>query len=173
MNMKENWEAINDPAVNCQTCNDQTKYILGLWDGVSGTHGAIFECHNLNCELKRNRVKEADHSEENRTAVVEENSRNNIQMLLIRLRRKELLITIMKMSRLLGISPAMYSNYETCRVALPVEMIERIEGVFREEQEILCSVVENGEERLERFLLNTKEWNPIYCYCKDEGVKHD
>ncbi|KKS36331.1 MAG: hypothetical protein UV00_C0027G0017, partial [candidate division WWE3 bacterium GW2011_GWF1_42_14] len=75
---------------------------------------------------------EADRSEENRNKVIDENAKNGIFMELIKSRRKSLLITIMKMSRLLGISPETYSDYEMCRVALPVEMVERIEDVFRD-----------------------------------------
>jgi len=118
--------------MNCQSCNEPTKYILGLWDGSNGTHGAIFDCHNLSCEINKNRLKEADRSEENRNKVIDENAKNGIFMELIKSRRKSLLITIMKMSRLLGISPETYSDYEMCRVALPVEMVERIEDVFRD-----------------------------------------
>jgi len=120
--------------MNCQTCNDPTKYIIGLWDGANGTHGAIYDCHNLNCEINKNRLKEVDRSEENRRAVVKANSRNEVQMISIRAKRKELQITISKMARELGISPSDYSNYETCRVALPVEMVERIEDVFEDAQ---------------------------------------
>jgi len=133
MSMKENQEDIRCVSGNCQTCNDPTKYITGLWDGANGTHGAIYDCHNLDCGVKQANIEKSMAIKENIIAVVEENSRNNIQMLFIRLRRKELLITIMKMSRLLGISPVTYSDYEMCRVALPVEMIERIEDVFRKE----------------------------------------
>jgi len=118
--------------MNCQACNDPTKYIMGLWDGVNGTHGAIYNCDNVSCEVKQENIEKAMAIKENRIAVVEENSRNNIQMLLIRMKRKELLITIMKMSRLLGISPAMYSNYEMCRVALPVDMSESINRIFQD-----------------------------------------
>ena len=118
--------------MKCNTCNEPTKYILGLWDGPNGTYGRTYDCHNLNCELKHNRVRlEVDASRE-KELNTEINRRNKIFMELIRSRRRSLLITIMKMSRLLGISPATYSDYEMCRVALPVEMVERIEDVFRE-----------------------------------------
>ena len=123
------WE---ERVIACQTCNDPTKYIIGLWDGVNGTHGAIYDCHNLDCEINKNRLKEVDRLEENRTAVVEENSRNNIQMLLIKMKRKELRITIARMAYELDIRPSAYSNYEQCQEALPIELGDRIEGVFKE-----------------------------------------
>ena len=119
--------------MNCQACNNPTKYIIGLWDGENGIYGAIYNCDNASCGVKQANIEKLMAIKENIIAVVEENSRNNIQMLFIRLRRKELLITIAKMSRLLGISPATYSDYEMCQVALPVEMVERIEDVFKRE----------------------------------------
>jgi len=119
--------------VNCQTCNDPTKYIFALWDGPNGTHGKIYECHNMSCLTKRGREISNNIAEEERIAVVEENSRNNIQMLLIKMKRKDLQITTFKMAKLLGISPSDYSNYEMCRVVLPVEMVGRIDDVFKEQ----------------------------------------
>lgn len=117
--------------VNCQTCNDPTKYITGFWDGKNGASGVICDCRNYKCEIKQENIERALAIESKIIAVAEENSRNNIFMELIKSRRKSLLINIMKMSKALGISPSDYSNYEMCRVALPVEMVERIEDVFR------------------------------------------
>ena len=117
--------------MNCQTCNDPTKYIFALWDGPNGTHGKAFECHNLNCELKQSRLRGIVIAKEEQASVVEANEINMIFMEYIKQKRKELQITISKMAKSLGISPSDYSNYEMCRVALPVEMSERINEVFK------------------------------------------
>jgi len=117
--------------VNCQTCSDPTKYIFALWDGPNGTHGRAYDCHNISCLVKRNRDIQLNALEERRAAVEEENSKNNIDMLLIKAKRRELQINIVKMSRALGISPSDYSNYEMCRVALPVEVFDNINEIFR------------------------------------------
>jgi len=122
--------------MNCQTCTDPTKHPIGFWDGEN-THGQLFDCHNHDCEAKQSKQKLTELLEEERVKVVEENSRNNIQMLLIKMKRKELQITISMMAKSLGISPSDYSNYEMCRVALPVEMVGRIEGVFREREKLI------------------------------------
>jgi len=118
----------------CNECNNPTKYILGLWDGENGTHGAIYECNNLNCELKQNRLKDTDYSEENKNRVTESNESKLIFVQLIKAKRKELAITIRKMSDRLGLSCSDYSNYEMCREALPVEMVDKINSIFREIQ---------------------------------------
>jgi len=122
--------------MNCQTCNDPTKYITGLWDGKGGAHGILCDCRNYKCKIKQNRVRETNYSEENRNNVIIENAKIGISMERVKMQRRELLITTFKMAKLLGISPSDYSNYEMCRVALPVEMADRINEVFRE----------NGEE---------------------------
>ena len=116
---------------NCQTCNDLTKYVIGLWDGPNGTHGAIFDCHNLECEIKRSRKAMDEYREEVKKDVVKVNESNNIFVDSIKLKRKELQITISKMAKSLGVSPSDYSDYETCRIALSVEMVGRINEVFR------------------------------------------
>lgn len=115
---------------NCQTCTNPTKYIFGLWDGKNGTHGQIFECRNYNCESKQNRLRDAVITEEEKKLVVATNEGNGIFVNLIKERRKELGITIMKMSQGLGISPSVYSNYEMCRVAVPLEIKDRIEAAL-------------------------------------------
>jgi len=120
--------------MNCQTCATPTKYTTGFWDGECGTFGQLFDCQNLNCKTKQDKIKDAESEEEKRQAVVKANARNEVQMISIRSKRKELQITISKMAKSLGISPSDYSNYEQCRVALPVEMAERIEGMFRDNE---------------------------------------
>lgn len=122
--------------MKCNTCNDPTKYSLGLWDGENGTHGQIFECHNLKCELKQSKVRDAEYLEGKKRLVVEENEKNMIFMELIKTKRIESGITNMKMSDRLGISPSVYCNYEQYREALPVEMVDKINAIFRMEAEI-------------------------------------
>lgn len=119
--------------MQCQTCTTPTKYIMGLWDDASGTHGKIFSCHNLECELKINRLRNDIILEEEKKTVTIINEANMIFVQKIKAKRKELQITIRAMADELGISPSDYSNYEMCRVALPVELVERIDGAFRKE----------------------------------------
>ena len=122
MNMKE----------NCQTCTNPTKYPIGFWDGEK-SHGKIFNCHNYACIIKQENIEKALAIKEDMDKIDRINLSNEISMKLIKDKRKELLITIMKMSRLLGVSPSTYSNYEQCREPLPIELMERIEDVFKDE----------------------------------------
>ena len=115
--------------MNCQTCNDLTKYPIGFWDGEK-SHGRIYNCNNLSCEVKQANIEKAlAISEEKQTNIIE-NAKRGISMERVKMQRRELLITTFKMAKSLAISPSDYSNYETCRVALPVEMIERINEIF-------------------------------------------
>lgn len=118
--------------MKCDTCNDTTKYILGLWDGKNNTHGAIFGCHNLNCEIKQGKMLFSEITDKVKQLVIEDNEKNMIFMDKIKAQRKDLHITIRAMADSLDVSCSTYSNYEQCRVALPVEMVGRINGVFRE-----------------------------------------
>ena len=117
--------------MKCEGCTNPTKYILGLWDGENNTHGAIFDCHNLNCELKLNMLRNVVITEQEKILVKEANEKNKIFMEQIKVKRKELGITIMRMSKGLGISPSTYSDYEQYRNVVPLEIGDRIEEVFR------------------------------------------
>ena len=115
--------------MNCQTCNDPTKYPIGFWDDKDSS-GQLFDCNNLDCELKRNRIRTAEREEGQRKLVIAANEKHGLSMDSVKARRKELGITIMKMSQGLGISPSTYSCYETCRNVVPLEIVERIEGAL-------------------------------------------
>lgn len=118
--------------MNCQTCTNPTKHAIGFWDGEN-SHGQIFECRNLDCELKLARDKGIVIANEEKDRVILSNALNGIFMEDIKQKRKGLQVTIMKMSKELGISPSDYSNYEMCRVALPVDMVDKINEVFKEQ----------------------------------------
>ena len=119
--------------ITCDVCNTPSKHVIGLWDGANGTHGRLYDCYNVSCEIKRVRNKADRATKEDRDTIIATNKINMISTDFIKLQRKELQITISKMAKSLGISPSDYSNYEMCRVALPVEMVGRINDVFRGE----------------------------------------
>jgi len=115
--------------LNCQTCTNQTKHPIGFWDGEN-SHGQIFDCHNSDCEVKQAKLKLDELIKNEKEEVNEINSANGISIGIIKDRRRELGITIAKMAKSLGISPSEYSYYEQCWEPLPVEMVDRIDGVF-------------------------------------------
>jgi len=117
--------------MNCQTCTEPTKHAVGFWDGKN-THGQIYNCNNLSCEVKQETIEEALLLKEEMDKVDRINLANEISMKLIKDKRKELGITIRKMADCLGVSCSEYSNYEQCREALPIEIFDRIDGVFKE-----------------------------------------
>jgi len=116
--------------MNCQTCNDPTRYAIGFWDGAK-SNGRIYNCNNLSCEVKQENIEKSLAIEEERRTNIIANAKSGISMGRVKMQRKSLQITIFKMAKSLGISPSDYSNYEQCRVALPVEMVGRINDVFR------------------------------------------
>ncbi len=120
--------------MNCQTCTNPTKHFIGMWDGENGTSGYIFDCENISCEIKKKNCEMAMSQKKIIDKVIQKNTSNGISMLKIKMQRKSLEITLTKMARELGISPSKYSNYETCREPLPVELRDRIEGVFKEQK---------------------------------------
>lgn len=151
--------------MNCNACNDSTKYVFALWDGPNGTHGKIFECRNLNCEVKQARINLDEYIEKEKELVIGENESNGISMEQIKAKRRELQITISKISKALGISPSTYSCYETYREALPVEMVDRIKGVFGEvmtKNSDTWLLMDKDNEGLTWF--NPKDWKAIVGY---------
>jgi DNA-binding transcriptional regulator YiaG len=119
--------------MKCDECNDTTRYVTGLWDGPNGTHGKLFDCRNLNCETKIDKEKVYTYLAEERKGVIKINDGNSIFMDLVKQKRKQLEITIIKMARSLGISPSMYCNYEQCREPLPIETLDKINSIFIKE----------------------------------------
>jgi len=105
---------------------------MGLWDGQNGTHGRIYDCHNMNCIRKFSIVKSIQKQEEEKEENIKINESNMIFVDLIKSKRKELQITISKMAKGLGISPSDYSDYEQCREPLPIETLDKINLIFRE-----------------------------------------
>ena len=119
--------------MNCQTCTNPTKHPIGFWDGEK-SHGQIFNCDNQACIIKQENIEKALAIEEEKRKNSIENTRNKVFMELVKSRRLSLGITIAKMARELSITPSAYSNYETCREPLPVELRDRVEGVFEEQK---------------------------------------
>jgi len=121
--------------MNCETCDNPTKYTTGFWDGENGTHGRLYDCHNLDCEIKQKRDNDINTAEEERAKVIAINEINGIRMDAVRLKRLKLHISIREMAKRLCVSPSMYSNYEQCRKALPVEAMDRIKVILDREAE--------------------------------------
>lgn len=120
--------------MNCQTCTDPTKYVVGFWDGGNGEHGQFFDCDNAACEVKQEMIEKALLIREKTDEVDRINLSNGISMNEIKAKRKELGITINKMALKLRILCSTYSNYEQCREALPIELKGKIEEVFNQSE---------------------------------------
>ena len=127
--------------MNCQTCTNPTKYPIGFWDGKD-SHGQIFDCQNLDCEIKKERVKAAKFFEEEKRETEQVNLANGVSIEEIKTKRKELGIPIQRMAKELGIFPSEYSCYEQCREPLPVEMVDKIGEVFNKR---ICKKCETFE----------------------------
>ena len=117
--------------MNCQTCTDPTKHPIGFWDGEN-SHGQIFDCDNLECELKKEKLKVAKFFEEEKRETEQVNLANGVSIEEIKTKRKELGIPIQRMAKELGIFPSEYSCYEQCREPLPVEMVDKIDEIFQD-----------------------------------------
>jgi len=115
--------------LSCQTCTEPTKYPIGFWDSKD-SHGQIFDCQNLDCEIKKERVKAAKFFEEEKRETEQVNLANGVSIEEIKAKRKELGIPIQRMAKELGIFPSEYSCYEQCREPLPMEMVDKIDSVF-------------------------------------------
>ena len=37
----------------CNSCNEPTKFPIGFWGGIKGTHGCLYDCKNENCPVKQ------------------------------------------------------------------------------------------------------------------------
>ena len=118
--------------MNCETCTTPTKYDSQLWNMATGENVKMFDCRNLECELKMNRIMAAEVGRI-KSRIHRINMDNKINIEIIKVKRIRKGITLRTMADKLGISPSQYSNYEQYREALPVEMVDRINEVFRGE----------------------------------------
>jgi len=115
---------------NCKSCSEPTKRITGFWDGTDGWHGKIYSCRNINCEIRKRELELAEKAQANEKLVEETNLKNSIHIDTIKKRRKELRITIAKISKKLSIPCSLYCDYEQLRKPLPIDVNDEINKIF-------------------------------------------
>jgi len=112
----------------CNSCKESTKYVAGFFDGPRGRHGCLFDCKN---QVKRFTESEAV---KERIKIQNMNSQKGMYVGYIAALRKDAKITMMKMSRIAGCSPAEYSSYEHERKEFNQEIYRRCEKYLKKKE---------------------------------------
>lgn len=107
--------------LQCEQCTEPTKRPVGFWDG-DNCGGYMWDCDNLNCPVKQER----ESKRANETAAKSEshrlNQKHGINIDKMKRLRRGYGETIRDMSRILNVSSAEYSEFETERKPMPVDI---------------------------------------------------
>lgn len=95
----------------CNTCKEPTKFVVGFYDGPR-SKGCVYDCKNKECEVYQIRRFSESKEVQDRIKIQNLNSRNGMYAGYIAALRRDAKISMMKMSRIAGCSPADYSSYE-------------------------------------------------------------
>lgn len=103
----------------CDDCTESTKFVQGMLDGVNGTHGFMFSCHNDNCSIKQLEKALETKSIQDRMKIQGINASNDVYAGLIKAKRRDKGVTIRKLASDVGVPVVDYSDYENERKPIP------------------------------------------------------
>lgn len=116
----------------CVGCKEPTKFVAGFYDGPRGEHGCFYDCENEACAV--NQILRCAESKEAQKMmqIQEDNGRLGMYAGEIAALRKDVGLTIMQMSQMVGCSPAEYSAYEHERKKFDPEVYRKCKGYLHE-----------------------------------------
>jgi len=121
----------------CSDCQEPTKIPVGFWDGINkdggSTGGLIYDCSNVDCSIKQEKMKAELQAQQRELKTQKENRQNGIDIQEMVLARKQAELTIRDCAQALGVSLPKYSDYEHERTPMPPEEWGQIMEIAREE----------------------------------------
>lgn len=96
----------------CENCNEPTKHIVDLWDGVRGKNGFVYDCDNQQCPVRQLIKTTETKAMQERLRIQNLNSQKGMYAGYIATLRRDVKISMLEMSKIAGCSPAEYSEYE-------------------------------------------------------------
>lgn len=108
----------------CNICKESTKFVVGFYDGPR-SKGCVYDCKNKECEVYQIRRFSESKEVQERIKIQNLNSQNGMYAGYIAALRRDAKISIMKMSRIAGCSPADYSSYEHERKEFNLDVYRR------------------------------------------------
>lgn len=151
----------------CKECNDPTKYVVGMWDGIDHKTGnmiggAMTDCRNYDCPVKKQAEAAAKASDEERARIRQENADNGISAEDFRKDRINAGLTIKEAADYIGAKPATYSSWEHERLAIPIEVFMKLEELFEDAN---VEAAGDGARRVDM----PKLWREIFGQKDQEG----
>lgn len=115
----------------CEDCNTPSKRLAAFRDGYDrltgvDTHSYLYDCDDLSCTIKQERVGRAEVAERNRQAVQQESAANGIDFSRVEKARSKHFCTLYDFCQAVGISPAEYCHYRAGRKAVPKDLWDRL-----------------------------------------------
>lgn len=106
----------------CDSCKEPTKFPIGFWGGINGTHGCLYDCKNANCPVKQTADANARQAQKQQQQTMQTNHDKAIDVKRIIALRQEKHITMYKMAKTINCGYAEYSSYEHERKPFPQEL---------------------------------------------------
>ena len=111
--------------IRCEECKEKSKRVVGFSDGAQGG-SCLFDCDNLCCEVKAERVAVEEKEREAQCTAAKLNAEHQIVAKDIANARFSKRLTLKAVADAVGISVAKLSGYEHEREAIPKELYLRI-----------------------------------------------
>lgn len=126
----------------CRKCTEPTKHIAGFWDGVdpngNDTSGCFYDCNNIGCGIKMDRVIREAAAEDERQRIRVENADNRTDASTLVDMRKAAQCTLRIAADIAGISVSEYSAMEQERKVIPSQLYNHLVytfGIMKEDQD--------------------------------------
>lgn len=122
---------------SCKRCKEPTRYPIGFWDSYSRLfnrpkHGFFYECSNLKCPKKIERMMSIAQGNAKKEAAIKKNISHGIDFSRVEAYRRKSGLLIMEMCRLLEIrSAALYCSYRNYQEAVPMDIWEKCLEVIK------------------------------------------
>ena len=124
----------------CEECEELSKRVSGLWDGVdengNDVSGCFYVCDNEECAIKQERDRKISEKKSEWLRTIEQNKAAGTDAKVLRRARIKADCTLRTAAKLVGISPSEYSAMECERKAIPINIFQYMMLIFTLIQEL-------------------------------------
>ena len=117
--------------LECSSCTESTKKVVGFYDSEHDKHGCIYDCDNCKCSTKIMR----DNSLVPQSMIRHSNILNGFDMNMVKQLRIEKGILTYNIAEMLHMTSAEYNKYETERLPMNGELYARIMSILKKYEE--------------------------------------
>ena len=119
---------------SCEECNEPTKRVCGLWDGVdehgNDVSGCFYDCDNMECAIKQERCRKIADERANWLNIRAQNIANGTSAKELRKMRRKSKCSLGTAAVLAGVTISEYSAMEAEKKTLPMNIYQTLRLCF-------------------------------------------